>query len=473
MKTPFPKNKASGLNRRQFLAAMGVAGGSLFLPSMMGGGRAWANGANPPKRFVVMSTQHGTWYDGWKMRWPGLPESRHWSKDLRNVAASEFSDALRPLHAHRDTLMVVDGLAMVSAEADKSGLRHELAYVHALTGANCELVSGAPLASAPSVDQRIADVLARPDHFRSIEVGVGEVPLAFFRGNKAYLPTELDPRRTYARLFGIDSDASSSERASEARGALLDRVRARYERMASRMSGEDKVKLEAHKDLVHSLEQRVRGLSNLSCTPDVSAPEGPRSYEEDFQVNVQMMKAAFSCDLTRVFSFNLGTLPTQNVIPGQVGDIHDDYAHEIYIRQAAADAMTQYTAVHAQHFASILEALRSVPEGNGTMLDHTLCLWTVEVADGAHGFDRWPAVLAGGGGNLQMGRYLHYPRDTPYAGWQWDLGTSTSMGVPHQKLLTGVAQSMGVQVDRMPVETLRGIGGATIDCTGTLEGMMA
>ena len=80
------------------------------------------------------------------------------------------------------------------------------------------------------------------------------------------------------------------------------------------------------------------------------------------------------------------------------------------------------------------------------MLDNTLCLWSVEVADGAHGFDRWPAVLAGGGGNLQMGRYLHYPRVTPYAGWQWDLGTSTSMGVPHQKLLTGVAQNMGYRL---------------------------
>ena len=475
MKNRADKKTSPDMNRRQFLAAMGAAGGSLFLPSLMGGGAAWANGSQPPKRFVVMSTQHGIWYDGWKMRWPGLPETRHWTKDLRNVAASEFSNGLRPLHPFREELMVVDGLALVSAEADKSGLRHELAYVHALTGANCELVSGAPLASAPSLDQRIADVIARPDHFRSIEVGVGEVPLAFFRGNREYLPTELDPRRTYARLFGLEGAASSttSERVAQARGALLDRVKARYGAMATRMSTEDRLKLEKHKDLVHSLEQRVRGLSNLSCSPGFDAPEGSRDYEEDFQVNVDMMAAAFSCDLTRVFSFNLGTLPTQNVIPGQVGDIHDDYAHEIYIRQAAADAMTQYTAVHARHFASILQALAAVPEGNGTMLDNTLCLWTVEVADGAHGFDRWPAVLAGGGGGLEMGRYLHYPRDTPYAGWQWDLGTSSSMGVPHQKLLTGVAQSMGVSVDRMPVETLRGVNGALIDCTGTLEGMMA
>jgi len=470
LKKPTP----SRMNRRQFLAAMGLAGGSLFLPSLMKGGAAWGGPSSAPKRFVVMSTQHGTWYDGWKMRWPGLPEDRYWAKDLRSVAVSEFSAGLRPLHPFRDKLMVVDGLGLVSAEADKSGLRHELAYVHALTGGNCELVSGVPLASAPSLDQRIAETIARPDHFRSVEVGVGEVPLAFFRGNKEYLPTEINVRRTYERLFGLrDSESvSTSERAAQAKGALLDRVRTRYEMMARRLSGEDRRKLDEHKELVYSLEQRVRGLSNLSCSPGLEPPSGVGSYEDDFQLNVQMMATAFSCDLTRVFSFNLGTLPTQNVIPGQVGDIHDDYAHEIYVRQEARDAMTQYTAVHARHFASILEALASVPEGNGTMLDHTLCLWSVEVADGAHGFDRWPAVLAGGGGELSMGRYLHYPRDTPYAGWQWDLGTSTSMGVPHQKFLTSVARSMGVSIDRMPVESLRGIAGAQIDCTGTLGEML-
>ena len=61
------------------------------------------------------------------MRWPGMPDGQRWEKDLRNVPANEFSTALRPLHGYRDRLMVVDGLALVSAEADASGLRHELA----------------------------------------------------------------------------------------------------------------------------------------------------------------------------------------------------------------------------------------------------------------------------------------------------------------------------------------------------------
>ena len=153
--------------RRQFLSAMGVAGGSLFLPSLLGRTNAWGNTGAPPKRFVVMSTQHGTWYDGWKMRWPGLPESNHWTKDLRNVAADEFSAGLRPLHNFRDQLMVVDGLALVSAEADQSGLRHELAYVHALTGGNVSCI-GSTLAST----------IGRSAHSR----GLGQRPFSLCRG---------------------------------------------------------------------------------------------------------------------------------------------------------------------------------------------------------------------------------------------------------------------------------------------------
>ena len=467
-------SKKLNVNRREFLTAMGLAGGSLFLPSLLPK-HAWASDAAPPKRLVVFFTQHGTWYDGWKMRWPGLPEGQHWSKDLRNVPANEFSPALRPLHAHRDRLMVVDGLALVSAEADASGLRHELAYVHALTGSNSELVSGIPLAGAASIDQRIADVISRNDRFRSIETGIGDPPsLTNFSRAKELLPVEKDPRQTYQRLFGLSngSSLSSTEQVLGAHGSLLDKVKARYANLSSRLSTQDRVKLETHRDLVYSLEQQVQGLSSLTCDSSNVAPFGSVDYEADFAATVNMMSTAFSCDLTRVFTIAMDTLPGDLVIPNRQGDIHDEYAHNIYHSLDAQQAMTRYTELHSQHFASILNALDAVPEGNGSMLDNTLCLWVVEVADGAHGFDRWPAVMAGGQG-MQMGRYMYYPRDTPYAGWQWDLGTTTSMGVPHQKLLTTVCQSMGLDVNSMPVETIRGIGGATIDCRGALEGVFA
>ena len=135
----------------------------------------------------------------------------------------------------------------------------------------------------------------------------------------------------------------------------------------------------------------------------------------------------------------------------------------------AADVMTQYTATHSQHLADLLTALDSVPEGNGTLLDNTVVAWVGELGDGSHGFDRWPALLFGGG-PFRYGRVLHYPRETPVIGQSWN--GYEKMGVPHQKFLTSLCQGMGLDVDRMPVESVYGSSGQKVDCTGPLEGMV-
>ena len=113
------------MNRRQFLAAMGLGSGSLLLPSRR---PAIAAPTEAPQRFLVFFSQHGTWYDGWKMGTDTRPTDQQWEFDLTSSASPSFSDALLPLSNFRDRLLVVDGLALVSAEADISGLRHEVQY---------------------------------------------------------------------------------------------------------------------------------------------------------------------------------------------------------------------------------------------------------------------------------------------------------------------------------------------------------
>ena len=120
------------MNRRQFLAALGLGSGSLALSSFPG---AHAAPLETPKRLLVFFTQHGTWYDGWKMGGEGLPSNEAWEIDLTSASSPPLSSALLPLSPFRDRLLVVDGLALVSAEADLSGLRHEVGQVQALTGA--------------------------------------------------------------------------------------------------------------------------------------------------------------------------------------------------------------------------------------------------------------------------------------------------------------------------------------------------
>jgi hypothetical protein len=462
------------MNRREFLAALGLGSGSLFLPSLFDG---HARAAEAPRRFVVFYTQNGTWHDGWKMRRPGLSEDTRWSFDLTESTEAEFSAQLAPLFPYRDRISVVDGLALVSAEADVAGiLRHEIGQVHSLTGSMVELVAGRAFGGVASIDQRIADVVARPDRLRSLELAVGDPASSVsYRDRLQLLPYEQRPEIVFQRMFGLLGSGTTADAFVREQGSVLDRTAERYAALAQRLSGDDRAKLETHRDLVRDLEARVRGLASATCTAP-ALPGGNVGYREDFTTLVGLTTAAMACDLVRVVSIELGDIPGE--LLGEAGtDIHDEYAHNIFEEEKARQVMTSWTAMHAAQFAELLAALDAVPEAGGTMLDHTLCLWVSELADGAHGFEKWPAVIAGGDA-LRLGQYVHVPSDTPFAGKRWDGGTLPAMGMPHQKLLTTIGRSMGVTdedgapLSAMAVRDIVGIGGAKIDCTGIIEELL-
>jgi len=454
------------MNRRQFLAAMGLGSGSLLLPSGRSGARA--EEAETPQRLLIFYTQHGTWYDGWKMGTDWHPSDQAWEMSLNGLDASEFSDALLPLLPFRDRLLLIDGLALVSAEADLSGLRHEVGQVQSLTAAPIELVSGVPMASAASLDQVIAQHIGRSDRYRSLELAVGEPPMSVvYSGNKQILPFEASALRTYERLFGLsDGHSDTSEYLRQSQTSVLDMVSARHKALASRLSEADRQKLEIHRELVRELEQRLAGLSQLSCPGGATQPTGSEDYAETALAVTQMIGSAFACDLTRVITLQMGELPVDMVVPGYAGSLHDEFAHAVWTDPYAAQVMTDYTHIHAQQFSEILAQLDSIPEGSGSLLDNTLCVWLGELGDGTHGFNKWTAVLAGGSA-FQMGRYLHFPDETPLEGWTWD-GSIPQMGKPHQHLLISLLQAFGIETDRFGSTEILGTDGVKIDCTGPL-----
>ena len=449
------------MDRRRFLQATGLAAGSLFLPSTTA--RA-DTVSRPPQRLVLFYTQHGTVYDRWRML-AGHDASTRFEYDLSVASEGDFSDALRPLHPWRRKLAVVDGLALVSAELDTSGLRHIAGKATSLTGAGSEPVAGFELATAPSIDQRIADAIARADRLRTLEIGIGRPDVSVnYSGDRNVLPWELDPRATFQRLFGLAGEVDSVGVSA----SVLDLVSERYDSLARRSGAADRDRLNTHRDLVRDLETRVRGLSQVTC----EAPEPPTftaDYGTDFTTHVGLLSAALSCDLVRVATFHMGELPGARVDASFRGDVHE-YAHDIYQSQDAEELMVNYTRQHAREFAELLEALDSVPEGDGTLLDSTTVVWCGELADGNHGFERWPIVVAGGRG-FRLGRYFHWPSTTPFAGLAFD-GRLDAMALPHQKFLTTLGRSFGLDIDAMPIRELSGIGGARIDCTGLLPGVL-
>jgi hypothetical protein len=302
------------------------------------------------------------------------------------------------------------------------------------------------------------------------------------------LPVELSPTRVWERVFGL-SQGSEEQLAPlyAAQSSVLDRVDQHYAALSSSLSGEDRIKLDQHRELVRQLEQRFTGLQALECgvvpLPD---PNLELDYEARHQAMVSLLTMALSCDATRVASILHTTLPGELCgLPGQ--DLHNDVAHYARADPQAIATMTTYGIVHANHMATLLDALAAIPEGDGTLLDNTLVVWVSELGNGEHAFETWPVVIAGGGNftNWRLGRYLRMAPSTPALaeGWQtagvheadWP---NDLAGTPHQKLLVSIARAFGVRdqygdlVDQIGLESTTTFDGTQIDLTGELEGLL-
>lgn len=456
-------------SRRQFLSAMGLAGGSLFLPSLSRAMDA------PPVRFLLFYTSQGAVPGRWLCNPYGHADSVTWEDDWTLWAPEDFSDSLRPLHPWAHEVTAIGGLGLVSAEADGSAFRHERSQAHGLTGANASWVNSFPYSGDMTIDQRIADHLARPDRYRSLELSVSNglsydgFGSAVARGPNQPLPVIDDPRELWDRLFSIRAGAADPVLLRQ--GSVLDAVAQRYGSVGARLSAADRAKLETHRDLIRDLERQLVGVTTAECggAPDRAGAYG--DYDADFEAHLQLISAAFSCDLTRVASLQMGQLFTTQLGLGP-GDIHAEHAHEIYSRQSGEDAMAAYMAYHSGQFARILDVLSSIPEGDGTLLDNTVVAWLPELADSWHGMDRYATVVGGGRNTrLRRGRYLHAGRTSPVDGLQAD--GSRFMGAPHQKMLIGLCQAVGMSTEALGVTSVDGWDGTRIDCTGALPGMLS
>ncbi len=468
-------------SRRRFLQAMGLGTGSLFLPSLVKTSRGGGLGG-PPRRILFVMSYHGTVYENWRMR-PGNPnEGAEWDADLATMAETDFSPILQPLHAYRDRMMVLDGLDLVTVKPQGGGIGHFMSPINAMTGS--QVVDAGPdsRATSPSLDQIIAQEIARPDHYASLEVGLGDAPISAPAANQA-LPRETRADHLFDRIF---PDAGNEEpmgpptigtRLRQAQGSMLDMVADEYDRLMPNLSAQDKQKLDLHRDMVRELEQRLSGLAAIDCT----APDRPvhpmHSDPESYNIRVQqfseLLTIAMACDMTRVATVVLPQMPN-SAFGAPAGDVHQDYAHNVEAGDPTAiEQMTNYNARHANHLLSLLDLLASVPEDNGTLLDNTLVVWNNEMANGSHRQDPYPMVLFGGSNiPLRWGQYLYWPSNGPTPQGSNNFNSMNGSGYPQNHVLTSMAQAMGLDVDAIGDASVSGMGGETIDCTGPADRMM-
>lgn len=484
------------LDRRRLLQAAGLASGTLFLPSLIGDRAAYAQG--PARRLVVFYTQHGPVTGKWELRPPGMPSTpqSEWELPLGPLAESAFTRTLQPLYPFRNDVLVLEGLALTSAIADKQGNNHGVATGHRLTGA----LSGT---KRVSFDQYVADAVAVPGRFKYLGFtdGSGDANNAGFydtAGNPVTL-ARCDAyygfcANQFQRVFG-SVGASQPAPSGPLTGAALSRsrrqasvehLREQYNRLAGRLGAEDRAKLLLHRDMLADLGKRVAELAQIKCEKPTDYPMRGSSLKGKEIANViltKMFPTAMACDLTRVGLFSHTQLAATDVGAPSGLDVHQSIAHSA-TKDPGMGWMESYYRLHVEQFAKMIAAFKSVPEGSGTMLDNSILMLSTELANGGHDLYRMMYVIAGGRNlGLRPGRYIKYAetgpnpynmlKTSPYGDAPRGNYGSTSFGLgpAHNRLLVSLMQAFGVNRDSIGLDAAVGTGylrGVKVEMTGPL-----
>ncbi|MEE2637175.1 MAG: DUF1552 domain-containing protein [Acidobacteriota bacterium] len=434
----------------------------------------------PPRRLIVVSHCHGWPYTEWRMRPTGASDEESWTLGLGQLDQAAFSRPLVPLYEHRHRLLVLDGLSLATAELDTGGNRHDRGWVHAWTGNNANFATRDTRSLSASVDQLIAAHIASPHRLPSLELSVDAAleagrPISYSPSGMR-LPAENTPLRAWERVFG---PASSGDVVGTHRRATLEFAYQEYRELAPRLPTNERARLESHYGLVERLGRRLEGLATLSCEPPRRSAAAFEQYDERFDAFVDIIAAAFSCDITRVVSLSLGEMPTTEFGADHISDkVHKGIAHYIYDDPVKHTAMTNYIEHHARQVARLIRTLEQIPDADGhTVMDNTLIVWGSELGDGWHGYNNYCPVLIGGSWAFKTGRYLRWPHRTPAemrVPSQFGTGGTTQVsGTPHQHLLVSIARAMGLGLDHVGLHHVRGQRGDYIDVSGPLPGLVS
>lgn len=373
-----------------------------------------------PHRLLIFFSPNGTVPAAWFPPPGGAPTA---------------SELLEPLAPFSDRIVGFDRLDAESSYHGPGDGSHWNGVGHMLTAT--ELVELGPAsfyAGGVSVDQAIAETVATETRIPSLELGVEAAPATIaarmsYLGPAQPLPVEVDAAAAFDRVFGTVSTARRARRAS-----VLDAALPQVSRLSQRLSGEDRHKLEQHQASLRALEEALsaggrrcdsRALADAVATEEVSAAV---DLQARGRLMIDLAVHAFTCDATRVASIMWAPSGATTVMSWLgLSEAHHTLSHEV--APQSIDKLRLIGRFYAQEFARLLSRLDEVPEGDGTLLDHTLVLWCNELGEGAsHTRRRLPWLIAGGSAlGVQGGRVI---------------GSS----VHHGEVLGAIARAFGLDI---------------------------
>ena len=349
----------------------------------------------------------------------------------------EFMPTMKPLEPFRDKLIILRNLAQYNGQAlGDGGGDHARAGATWLTGVHPKKTEGADIHAGISADQIAAKKLAQETQFGSLEIGIEEPSLAggcdsgyscaytntiSWRGPTTPNPMEVSPRALFERLFGDGETTDPAVRISrmEQDRTILDFVSSDVSRLQTSLGARDKSKLEEYLEGIRDIERRIQKAEEQSAAvkiPVMDRPAGiPDTFEEHTKLMSDLMVIAFQTDMTRVITYMMAR-EGSNRSYREIGvpDGHHSLSHHMRDpeKMAKVAKIDQY---HVKSFAYLVGRMQATPDGDGSLLDHTMLLYGSSIRDGnVHDHYDLPLVLAGGKSvDICGGRHIQYKPDTP------------------------------------------------------------
>lgn len=340
---------------------------------------------------------------------------------------------LEPLAAHRSNVMVLSGLANLPGRPDGAG-DHAGGTGSFLTGRHCFKTESENIKNGVSVDQVMArSAMGQATRLSSLVIGteggssVGGCDSGYscaysrnisWAGEATPVGKEVNPRSVFDRLFaGSDPTANAVqlEKRRLYKKSILDFVSEDATRLQSKLAQTDRAKLDEYLTGVRELERQLTQAPVAQLCDVPAAPMHPMNVELAVRHMTDLMVLALQCDQTRVVSFMLGNGGSNRPFPFlNIGEGH----HELSHHQDNAENHRKLQVINTWEvgeLARLLDRLKAVPEGDGTLLDSTLVFWSSEIEDGnAHRHTNLPIVLAGGARiGLRPGRHVVYRNREP------------------------------------------------------------
>ena len=410
------------LPRRAFLRGLGTTLALPFLDAMIPAFGSTA-GSKPATRMGFVYVPNGIIGANW------LPAAEG--------ANFEFNTTMKALESFREQVLVISNLAQINGRSlGDGGGDHARAGASWLTGVHPKKTEGADIHSGISADQVAARELGKQTQFGSLEIGVEAPSLAggcdsgyscaytntvSWRSPVTPNPMEVNPRVLFERIFG-DGDTTDPAARLEGlreRRSILDFVKGGVDRLETRLGSGDRAKLTEYLDAVRDIERRIQKAEEQSDAmklPVMQRPAAaPEEYVDHARLMMDLMVIAWQADLTRVVTFMLareGSNRSYREIG--VSDGHHNCTHHQNDPQKIADTVKINTH-HVQQLAYLINRLKATPDGDGSLLDHSMIMYGSSIADGnMHTHVDLPTVLIGGAsGQLKGNRHIRCANETP------------------------------------------------------------